>query len=135
MCELYSEVVLPLLSFIVLVLEDVLFWCGSWLYLIVILWWYLVGSTLSVEPPSRKDDFYGIEIFIPCYWQVRCLFHLRKQIPHWYSLTCDLKILWSLLVAKEKRETFINKKCVLMCQGVSGAYVYTHLICTVTLSL
>lgn len=36
-------------------------------YLIVILWCYIVGSTFTVVLLSRKDGFYGIEIFVPCH--------------------------------------------------------------------
>lgn len=41
------------------------------------------------------------------------------------SPTCDLNILWSLLLAQERRGLFMSKKCLLvMCQDVSGAFIH-----------
>lgn len=83
-----------------------------------------MGCTGSVVPPSRKDDLYGFEVLIPCHcltWEMLASFEKVDIAP---SLTWDFNILWSLLVAKERRGAFINKKCLLMCQDVAGAFIY-----------
>lgn len=73
-------------------------------------------------PPSRKDDFYGIEILIPCHCLTCEMLASFEKVDIAQSLTCDFNILWSLLVAKERRGAFINKKCLLVCQDVAGIH-------------
>lgn len=53
-CELCSEVVLPLLSFIFLVIEDMLFRRGSWSYVAVILVLGAGHCVCSAALPSRR---------------------------------------------------------------------------------
>lgn len=66
MNELSSMVVLPFLNVIGLVLENILFWCGSNdSYLIVILWPCIVGCTFSVVLPLRKGDFLTLRDLYP----------------------------------------------------------------------
>lgn len=65
--------------------------------------------------------------FTPCHCLAgeRCWLHLRKQVFYRGPLTRDLNILWSFLVAKERRDTFINEKCpLIMYQDVSVAFIY-----------
>lgn len=52
-----------------------------------------MGSSFLVVPPSRKDDFYGIETFIACHHLACEMLVSFEKVDISHSLTCDLHIL------------------------------------------